>query len=548
MRGRIAQVYSRSDDLGAASLLGIPSELRNQIYEYLLVNRPPVNINAKIDAGHKKIGRVSNFAGSSAIIHTCRQIYHEALGILYGQNIFHFQYSVQHEYPGNCHIVSSVKTCTKWVENIGSCLSELRTVTIDVGEPYVQDECLLESEMYILDVFQVNTLILQLLDIIWNDIANDISIKFEYINGSSQHMPPLSIKELEVFNGKCEEVTKILHELGKKNCLGLKETRRLLRQVYVDTSGIRGTIIYRGTGHGPEVCREFQLLEETRTYELVPLPSPLSLLGLPTEIIIDIACLALPNHDVTYDFDTGITHGLEFGLLNVNKQIRNMVRPWFLSKARFTLILGSDTSQPTKTVYEVLGPRIEESFENVHDHDPHMRYCTPIEAAQNHENEPTIILQFQNANHVQINAWDLLWTTTIFPPGTTIMIRVRDCSDNVHVTTLSDIRRYALVFLEDLMDKAIPQSWYATVEFWLNEQCLPVRATIQENHQGSEHPDWDVVDVSNMMDITALHKAVNAREWRPYGELRGFRGITRSRSWDYEMFCDLVQCLRSLCL
>ncbi|KAH8623423.1 hypothetical protein IG631_21902 [Alternaria alternata] len=545
---RIAQVYCRSDDPGTASLLGIPPELRNQIYEYLLVNRRSVNINAKINLGHKNIGRVSNFAGSSAIIHTCRQIYYEALGILYGQNIFHFQYSVQHEYSDNCHIVRSVKTCIKWVENIGSCLSVLRAVTIDIGEPYLQDECLLESETDILDAFEVNTPILQLPDIIWNDIANDISIKFEYINGSSWYMPPLSIKELEVLNGKCEEVTKILHELGKRNCLGLKETRRLLQEVYVDPSGIQGTIQYRRTDYGTNVCRKFRLSKETQTYELVPLPNPLSLPDLPTEIITDIAELALPNHDVTYNFDTGITHGQEFGLLNVNKQIRDMVRPWFLSKTRFTLILRSDTSQPTKTLYEVLEPRIAESFEDAYDSDPHMRCCTPIEAAQDHENEPTIILQFQTANHIQINAWDLLWTTTIFPPGTTIIFRVRDCSDNVHVTTLGEIRRYALVFLEDLMDKETPDPHWSTVEFWLNEQCLPVRATIQGEHQGSEHACEDVVDVSNMMDVTTLHNAVEAREWRPYEELDGFRGITQPTSWGHETFDDLVKCLRSLCL
>ncbi|KAB2099386.1 hypothetical protein AG0111_0g12337 [Alternaria gaisen] len=282
-------------------------------------------------------------------------------------------------------------------------------------------------------------------------------------------------------------------------------------------------------------------------YELVPLPSPSSLPDLPTKIIIGIAELALPNHDVTYNFDAGITHGQEFGLLNVNKRIRNVVRSWFLSKTRFTLILGSDTSQPTKTLYEVLEYRIAESFEDAYDYDPQMRYCTPIEAAQDYENEPTIILQFQTANHIQINAWDLLWTTTIFPPGTTIMICVRGCSDNVRNTTLGEIRRYALVFLEDLMDKASTGCYWSIVEFWLDEQCLPVRATIQGDHQGSEHACGDVVDIPNTMDVTALHNAVEAREWRPYGELDGFRGITQPTSWGHETFDDLVSRLRSLC-
>ncbi|CAI9630254.1 hypothetical protein GT037_011058 [Alternaria burnsii] len=539
---RIAQVYSQLDDPGAASLLGIPPELRNQIYEYLLVDPRSVTIKAELDDDNT-ISTVSDFAGSSTIIYTCRQIYHEALGILYGQNVFRFQYSVH--YPQDSldrHIVRPVETCTEWVRNIGSCLSGLCTVIIDISGAELQSN----FEIDMLEGFEGDLAILQLLDIIWNDIASDISIKFEHSNRTTRYIPNADTEISKVLDEKCKEITKIVHELGNKNCLGLKETRRLLRKVYVDESGIRGTIIYQGTDHRTEICREFQFLEETRMYELVLLLSPLSLPDLPTKVITDIAELALPNHDVTYNFDTGITHGQEFGLLNVNRQIRDMVRPWFLSKTRFTLILGSDTSQPTKTLYEVLEPRIAESFEDVYDYSPHMRYCTPIEAVHDYENEPTIILHFPTSNHVQINALDLLRTTTIFPPGTTIMVRVRDCSDNVHVTTLGEIRRYALVFLEDLMVKATPQSYWSTVEFWLNEQCLPVRATIQGEHQGSEHACGDVVDVSNMMDVTTLHNAVEAREWIPYGELNGLRGITESANWGDGTLDDLVKCLRLL--
>lgn len=98
------------------------------------------------------------------------------------------------------------------------------------------------------------------------------------------------------------------------------------------------------------------------------------------------------------------------------------------------------------------------------------------------------------------------------------------------------------------MDKTAPESYWSTVEFWLDEQCLPVRATIQGEHQGSEHACGDVVDVSNMMDVTALHNAVEARVWGPYGTLDGFRSITQPTSWGHETFDDLVKCLRSLCL
>ncbi|CAN9314877.1 unnamed protein product [Alternaria sp. RS040] len=545
---RIAQEYLRSDDPGAASLLGIPPELRNQIYEYLLVNPRSVTIGAEL-GDDDTIARVSDFSGSSAIIHTCRQIYHETLGILYGQNAFRFQYSVQYESTYANIIADPVKICRQWVKDIGSCLSALRTVTIDMNVPQAPHNLTaLELDIAGYEDFHATMSILGLLDICWHKIASNISIEFESTGKTRQSFHYSDVRELKepFIDFKC--ITKVLFQLGKNDSLGLKGTRHLLQQVSVDPGGIQGTIQYRQTGHRTNVCRKFRLSEGTQTYELVPLSSPLSLLDLPTEIIEDIACFALLNHDVTYNFDTGITHGHEFGLLNVNRQIRDMVRPWFLSEARFTIILSSDTSQPAKTLLEVLEPRIEESVEDAYDYDPHMRCCTPIEAAQERRNEPTIILQFQTANHIQINAWDFLWTTTMFPPGTTIIVRVRDCSDNVHITTLGQIQRYALVFLEDLMDKVTPESYWSTVGVWLNEQCLPVRATIQGEHQGSEHACGDVVDVSNMMDVTALHNAVEAREWRPYGELDGFRGIPDPASWGHETFDGLFKCLRRLCL
>ena len=551
---RVAQVCFRSDDPGAASLLGIPPELRNQIYEYLLVDPQSVTIGAELHDDNT-ISTVNDFAGSSAIIHTCRQIYHEALGILYGQNVFRFQWSVHRAkvLPFPIIVADPVKTYKDWVYDIGSRLSVLRTVTIDTGVPraavtYNDLEIEFELDPDAYTDGTATTPILGLLDIYWDEIASNISIKFENTKKTRRSIAYSDAKELEVLHFNFERITNVLLQLGKNDSLGLKGTRRLLQQVHVDPGGIQGTIQYRQISHGSNVCRKFRLSEGTQTYELVPPSSPLSLFNLPTELINGIVELALTHHKVTYNFDTGITHGHGFGLLNVNKQLRKIVRPYFLSKTRFTLVLGCDTSLATKASYGVLERRIAEFFEDVYGCVSYMRYCTPIEAALCHGNKPTIILQFTTANHIQINAWDLLWTTAILPPSTTIIVRVHDCSDNVHVTTLDEIRRYALVFLEDLMDKAPPQSYWSTVEFWLNEQCLPVRATIQGEHQGSQYACGDVVGVSNMMDVTALHNAVEAREWRPYGTLDGFRSITQSTSWGHETFDDLVKCLRSVCL
>jgi hypothetical protein len=58
-------------------------------------------------------------------------------------------------------------------------------------------------------------------------------------------------------------ITSALCELGKKDALGLKRTRRLLQHVYVYPSDTRGTVIYWSTGQRIQVRCEFQLSVET---------------------------------------------------------------------------------------------------------------------------------------------------------------------------------------------------------------------------------------------------------------------------------------------
>ncbi|KAL1795321.1 hypothetical protein ACET3X_007137 [Alternaria dauci] len=546
--GRIAQVYSQSNDPGAASLLGIPPELRNQIYGYLLIDCEPITIFDKVDDefdDKEPIRRVSDFIGSPDIIHTCRQIYHEALGVLYGQNVFRFQYSLRHKRLHDCIIATPVKTCTEWIQDIGSCLPGLCTVTLDVGVPEIPDDHYGIGSHVHKDSRQ-DLPILPLLDIFWNDMASNISIEFEHTGEFRSYSFDSDDEESEESRINVEGMSNVLYELGKNDSLRLKGTRRLLKHVHVHRSGIRGTIDYRGTDYGANICREFQLSKGSSIYELVPQPNPPCLVHLGTKIILNIARLALSNYDFTYNFDTGITHGHEFGLLNVNKQLRDMVRECFLSETRFTLILGFDTSQPTKTPYRVLEHRIAESFRSFDR--SHMRYCNPIEAAQDHLNKPTIVLQFQTLNHLKINAWDFLQATSIFPPRTTIIVRVHDHSDDVHVTTLGEIQRYALVFMEDFERKATPRARQSIVEVWLNKNCLPVRATVQKRHQGSEYVSSEVTEVLDMMNVTALHDAVKARQWMSYEYWNRFVCESQPERWGKRTLCGFINRLKFLCM
>lgn len=58
--------------------LRLPTELRNRIYELLLISPDPPQLPG---------GRKNYFSSSPQILCTCRQICVEATGILYGENV-----------------------------------------------------------------------------------------------------------------------------------------------------------------------------------------------------------------------------------------------------------------------------------------------------------------------------------------------------------------------------------------------------------------------------------------------------------------------------
>ena len=85
----------------APSLLGLPPEVRLEIYRHLLVHhesiQPQILRNLDYYTGIRRAERaisntrshpVRDFSPKTAILRTCRQIYGEAVSILYGENTF----------------------------------------------------------------------------------------------------------------------------------------------------------------------------------------------------------------------------------------------------------------------------------------------------------------------------------------------------------------------------------------------------------------------------------------------------------------------------
>lgn len=73
-------------DFEAAGLLSIPQELRDRVYELLLVSDKCIDISNFSDRGKVLPQNVSLWP---AVLSTCRQIHREAIGFLYRRNTFY---------------------------------------------------------------------------------------------------------------------------------------------------------------------------------------------------------------------------------------------------------------------------------------------------------------------------------------------------------------------------------------------------------------------------------------------------------------------------
>jgi hypothetical protein len=112
---------------------------------------------------------------------------------------------------------------------------------------------------------------------------------------------------------------------------------------------------------------------------------------------------------------------------------------------------------------------------------------------------------------------------------------------------LSEIRKYALVFIEDLKLNVTPDNRRSIVEVSLNEQCLPVRAIFRKEDHELEDVGSNMSKAVDVMDIASLHKKVGTVTWKHYKQMNGFKCVTQPKSWDDKTAYGLVKRLRSLC-
>ncbi|KAI4673989.1 uncharacterized protein J4E88_008456 [Alternaria novae-zelandiae] len=525
-RSQIAQACSGSGhpDAPSPSLLTIAPELRNQIYEYLLVDPDPITIeNTTVDYTKTKAAKgIPTSVQSPAVIRTCRQIYHEAVGLLYSRNAFRFNYNLHFDETCANTFTSPIEVCKEWIDGIGSCLPRLRTITINMDIPEIPDDApwqeFYEVEFDVRHDSRQCLNVLPLLDVFWNSDVRNTSVILERADNDASDDYDSESEEPDL------DVTlfaNVLSELGKMDALDLRKTRRLLEGIYVNTTGTQGTIAYRSTSSNGTVRCKFGHSVETQRYDIVALRSPPTLFNLPGNITDAIIWLALEDQKFTYNFHTGVTNGTQPGMLNVNSQLRKLVAPSFLCKSRSTMILGTNSLHSTKTMFEKLDRRVAEYYKQTwsSERDP-PTFCNPVSATTCLINAPTIVLQFQTNESphlatVHIDAWDLLRVTAIFPARTTITVRV--CGDRGelrdHTTTLGDIRKNAYLLLKHLKPELNADACKLGVKVELDRQCIPMQIAFRKSVEGPHLFGLPTVKSLDTTEFTSLFDKGNPTWW-----------------------------------
>jgi hypothetical protein len=119
----IPKTFSRPIDPNAPSLLTtVPGEIRNDIYRLLFVFHDTVEVadhGNYLSANRTACAR-SQIASAIALLRSCRQIYHEAIGIVYYRN--RFRVSAKYQGP----------QFEQWFATIGISIYLLRTVVIEL--------------------------------------------------------------------------------------------------------------------------------------------------------------------------------------------------------------------------------------------------------------------------------------------------------------------------------------------------------------------------------------------------------------------------------
>ncbi|KAF2737131.1 hypothetical protein EJ04DRAFT_521355 [Polyplosphaeria fusca] len=334
---QIPRVVSSPANAAKPSYLTLPAEIRNTIYELLFKREGPIfpvnppfheHLERELqprdenDYSDSPLPQPHNLCSALTLLSSCRQIYCEAVGILYGQNTF-----VVCWLRGGDHSVTNlVAWAARWIMDLGTQTDHLQNVSVDIGQ-WCDEIC--ECEYYN-EEWYINLL----------PLLRVISV-YPFLSGKIRFQSSARCSQLVIAT-----LTKVLVTLVESDDLNIARYfrfNRLLRKVEVTSDATRGWVEYGSPNDTTGLDQIFQICDSGDII-VEPKRQPLSPYGLGSGILDAILSHALkPPGGVCFDLDKGITSAVSISLCAVNKYLRDRASTYFWDSNTF--ICSMDTSE-----------------------------------------------------------------------------------------------------------------------------------------------------------------------------------------------------------
>jgi hypothetical protein len=363
---------SRPADPSEPSFLDRPGEIRNLIYDQVFKRDKPILLHnsdayhavepkrsnydtdevfndaiARFDTDFEsRIGADDEFAHDLhfglPLLLVCRQIYHEAASVLYGDNTFIFSRALnRHDNSYNMFYADfdgeayhQFAYASTWLSNIGSQFGMLKKVHIDV-DAMCHCRC-----GYAITEFDA----LPLLRLLWKNGSKKSPITFActgrrlHVECTTRNLRPTEEKKRQYSEGLVSELNPMISSLignGHFSLYKFANFDRLIHSaaIFLEEFYMRVTFDSYDS-HWIELAVAKDGVVNVRARG----SKPRHLLSLPRSVLSKIINMAaLSPQGLTIDMNTRTVHGLQLSALQLNKTSRSEFRPMLTHSTNVTI-------------------------------------------------------------------------------------------------------------------------------------------------------------------------------------------------------------------
>ncbi|KAH7080003.1 hypothetical protein BKA63DRAFT_590269 [Paraphoma chrysanthemicola] len=527
-------------------LTTLPPELRNTIYELLFTRRKPVLLHNTQAYQPKPPTRsdcdsdeeyqtaledcdrlIKEFDGADshfihnfpvALLRTCRQVYHEAVGILYGTNTFCFsralhrhghtrfdQLSRSNLYDDEAY--HPLKYAPQWLSGIGSQVCFIYRISIDF------------NALCLAYVHWAEVELLPLARFFWTnkDLQCHISVA-DADSIPSRHVDANAMQQRSQDSLWATKLTldKIVNAIIVDDALGISRfaySSRLLESIKITKDFTEVTV-----GYAPnydrrvsfQVVKEFTIarLGEAIRFDATPSRGLRTLPHMSHEIIFWMACLS--DACIVLDLDTRSLRGIDMALFQCNQLQRNRFRyvrlpedyPSTIKMTSYEAI--TEFPQSRLMGESISGPVLPTTLKEL------------LLKASGKRQSTTLALNFllikrTTLDETRINVRDLIVHTECLTRSARLQITVCDPNNSgIHqeqaTIPMAYCHKQMFLLLSDLIlswpDGLYTQWNSALPDIWMNGRGTPIKAVYRKDHTG---PEYSIEYKYRALDEQGLH-------------------------------------------